>query len=141
MSGLLQELRSAIRGGFVVAQRVIRRVDLSKGRFVVASPTMWPVIQVVFLNPTEVDEILYIGTTTIDPLLIHEDDRLSLQFEDDCAMLTNKLVRTIQDIKIKVTEGSDTWTETIEAGSVIAATVQPSCTGIYWAVIKPKSFH
>lgn len=136
---MLKELNSAIGGAYVASHCVSRRVDLAGIRYVSASDQVWPFNPKLYVEPIEVDSIIYTGIRSILKEDVIDEDQYKLSKVKEDYFLGTKLVMLKNDLHLQIFDGEDAWREFIPKGSQVARVLRGD--KVYWAVIYAQIVH
>lgn len=136
---MLKELNNAICGAYVASHCVSRRVDLAGIRYVSASDQVWPFNPKLYVEPIEVDSVIYTGVRTLLKEDVIEEDQYKLTNSEGQCLLGSKLVMLKNDLHLQIFDGEDAWHEFIPKGSRIAKVLREG--RVYWAVIYAQIVH
>ena len=136
---MLKELNNAICGAYVASHCVSRRVDLAGIRYVSASDQVWPFNPKLYVEPIEVDSVIYTGVRTLLKEDVIEEDQYKLTNSEGQYHLGSKLVMLKNDLHLQIFDGEDAWHEFIPKGSQVAKVLRNG--RVYWAVIYAQIIH
>lgn len=136
---MLKELNNAICGAYVASHCVSRRIDLAGIRYVSASDQIWPFNSKLYVEPIEVDSIIYTGVRALLKEDVIAEDQHKLSKYQDQYHLGSKLVMLKNDLHLQIFDGEDAWHEFIPKGSQVAKVFREN--RVYWAVIYAQIIH